>query len=120
MLVVEKAHHIEANITGAGTEIIINLIKENFPKADILDDPDEAVHWNTSNLSKEIKAGKTPGTLLKAYRFRAGLSVVELADAAGTKYPNISAMENDRRTIGLKMAKKLGKVLKVDYIKFLA
>jgi len=119
MLVVEKTHHIEANITGAGTEIIINLIKENFPKADILVNPDEAVHWNTSDLSKKIKSEKTPGNLLKAYRHRAGLSVVELADAAGTKYPNISAMEKDRRTIGLKMAKKLGMVLKVDYIKFL-
>ena len=75
---------------------------------------------NKSNLSKEIKAEKTPGKLLRAYRYRAGLSVVELADAAGTKYPNISAMENDRRSIGFKMAKKLGKVLKVDYIKFLA
>jgi DNA-binding XRE family transcriptional regulator len=120
MLVVEKAHHIEANITGAGTEIILNLIKANFPKAEILRNPDEVVHWNTSDLSKEIKAEKTPGKLLKAYRARAGLSVVELADAAETKYPNISAMENDRRTIGLKMAKKLGMVLKVDYIKFLA
>ena len=120
MLVVEKAHHIEANITGNGAKIIIDLIKENFPNADIFENSDKAVHWNTSDLSKEIKKDKTPGKLLKAYRYRAGLSVVELADAAGTKYPNISAMENDRRTIGFKMAKKLGKVLKVDYIKFLA
>ena len=119
MLVVEKAHHIEANITGAGTEIILNLIKESFPLADIIDNSDEAVLWNSSDLAKEIKTEKTPGKLLKAYRQRAGLSVVELADAAGTKYPNISAMENDRRGIGLKIARKLGKVLNVDYIKFL-
>jgi len=120
MLVVEKTHHIVANITGAGTEIIIDLIKENFPKADILLNSDETLQWNSSKISREIKSEKTPGKLLKAYRYRAGLSIVQLADAAGTKYPNISAMENDRRTIGLKMAKKLGKVLKVDYIKFLA
>jgi predicted transcriptional regulator len=120
MLVVEKTQHIEASITGAGTEIIINLIKESFPKADIFENPDETVQWNISDLSKEIKSEKTPGKLLRAYRNRIGLSLVELADAVGTKYPNISAMENDRRIIGFKMAKKLGKVLKVDYIKFLA
>lgn len=119
MLVVEKAHHIEANISGAGTDIILNLIKENFPLADIIDNSDEAILWNETDLAREIKADKTPGKLLKAYRQRAGLSVVELADAAGTKYPNISAMENDRRKIGLNMARKLGKALNVDYVKFL-
>ena len=119
MMVVEKTHHIKANISGSGTDIIIDLIKEIFPQADIIENSDEAILWNETDLAKEIKANKTPGKLLKAYRERAGFSVVELADAAGTKYPNISAMENDRRKIGLSMARKLGKVLNVDYIKFL-
>jgi plasmid maintenance system antidote protein VapI len=47
------------------------------------------------------------------------MSIVELSRAAGTKYPNISAMENDRRAIGLVMAKKLAKILKTDYTKFI-
>ena len=119
MLVVEKTRHIEANINGLGTDIIINLIKEKFPQVDIFEDLDGSVEWNETDLAGEIKADKTPGKLLKAYRQRAGLSVVELAAASGTKYPNISAMENDRRKIGLSMARKLGKVLNVDYIKFL-
>lgn len=119
MLVVEKTRHIEARISGAGTDIILELIKERFPQADIIENSDEAIPWNETDLAKEIKADKTPGKLLKAYRVRAGLTVVELADATGTKYPNISAMENDRRKIGLKMARKLGKVLGVDYTKFL-
>ena len=76
--------------------------------------------WKDTDLAKEIKAGKTPGKLLRAYRERAGLSVVDLAKAVETKYPNISAMENDRRAIGLAMARKLGKILNVDYVKFLA
>lgn len=119
MLVVEKTHHIKANISGSGTKIIRDLIKENFPLANIIEDPDEFISWNETDLAREIKADKTPGKLLKAYRKRAGLSVVELANAAGTKYPNISAMENDRRTIGLKTARKLGKILNVNYVKFL-
>jgi hypothetical protein len=32
----------------------------------------------------------------------------------------VESKENDRRTIGLTMARKLGKVLKVDFKKFLA
>lgn len=119
MLVVEKAHHIKARISGTGTDLILNLIKKEFPLAKIINNSDETILWNQTDLAEEIKAEKTPGKLLKAYRLRAGLSVVELAAAAGTKHPNISAMENDRRKIGLKMAKKLGKALKVDYIKFL-
>lgn len=119
MLVVEKTYHIKANISGPGTEIIGDLIKKTYPNADIIEDSDELIPWNKTDLAKQIQADKTPGKLLKAYRERAGLSVVELANIAGTKYPNISAMENDRRTIGLKTARKLGKVLNVDYVKFL-
>lgn len=77
------------------------------------------VEWKNTDIAHEIKMKKTPGKLLQAYRLRAGLTVVELAKLAGTKYPNISAMENDRRSIGLKMARKLADVLKVDYKKFI-
>jgi transcriptional regulator with XRE-family HTH domain len=62
---------------------------------------------------------KTPGKLLTAYRERAGLSVVELAEKTGIKYTNISAMEHDTRNIGLSTAKRLGAALGVDYTKFL-
>ena len=90
-----------------------------YPDAVITDDSEETVLWKNSDLAKAIKSSKTPGKLLRAYRERAGLSVVELARMIGTKYPNISAMENDRRPIGLRIAKKLGKALKVDFQKLL-
>ena len=77
------------------------------------------MEWKASALAKEIKAAKTPGKLVRAYRERAGMTLVKLANAVGTKYPNLSAIENDRRVIGLAMARKLGKVLGVDYRKFL-
>ena len=120
MLVVEKKRHIRASITGSGTKKILNIIKEQMPDAEIIDDSGELVKYDDTDLAREIKASKTPGKLLRAYRERAGLSVVELAAAVGSKYPNISAMENDRRSIGLNMAKKLGSALNVDFKKFLA
>ena len=75
--------------------------------------------WEDTDIAKEIKACKTLGRTLAIYRDRSGLTLVQLAEKLGTKYTNISAMENDRRPIGLRMAKKLGKVLNVDYTKFL-
>lgn len=119
MLVVEKKRHIEVEVTGKGAEYIAELIREKLPEAAITPGDNESAVWKDSDLAKEIKARKTPGKLLRAYRERAGMNIVDLARAVGTKYPNISAMENDRRSIGLAMAKKLGKVLNVEYVKFL-
>lgn len=119
MLVVEKTCRIEAQITGSGTDAILSLIKERYPNATIQDEDNEYERWDDTELAKEIRVAKTPGKLLNAYRTRAGMTVNELAEAVGTKYPNISAMENDRRTIGLSMARKLGESLNVDYRKFI-
>ena len=119
MLVVEKTRHINVSFTGQGAAKVAALLKESFPNAIVLDDESEAVEWKTSALAKELKAAKTPGKLVRAYRERAGMTLVKLARTIGTKYPNLSAIENDRRVIGLAMARKLGKVLHVDYRKFL-
>jgi plasmid maintenance system antidote protein VapI len=119
MLVVEKAHHIKAHITGEGAEIIADLVRKKFPDAETIEDDGELFEWKKTDLAQDIKAMKTPGKVLKAYRERAGFSLVELAEKIGTKYPNLSAMENDRRVIGLHMARKLGKALNVDFNKFI-
>ncbi len=119
MLVVEKARRISVEILGEGLAEIQRLIQDALPDAVVTPDSDEAVPWRETSLAKGIKAAKTPGKLLRAYRVRAGLNIVELASKIGTKYPNISAMENDRRAIGLNTAKKLGKVLGVSFEKFL-
>jgi DNA-binding XRE family transcriptional regulator len=118
MQVREKTHHIDATLSGAGTEHIIKAIRERYPDVQIIDDT-EAARWDDTELAADIRLRKTPGKLLRAYRERAGMTITSLADAVGTKYPNISAMENDRRTMGLQMARKLGKVLGVDYHKLL-
>ena len=119
MQVVEKTRHIKVNLTGEGAEKIAALVKERFPDTVLLNDEDEVVEWKSSSLAQEIKAKTTPGKLVRAYRERAGMTLVELANAIGTKYPNLSAIENDRRVVGLAMARKLGEVLTVDYRKFI-
>ena len=121
MLAVEKMRHIDVSITGEGAGEVAALLKEVLPDAILSEDEDEneAVEWKNTDLAKEIRASKTPGKLVHAYRARACLSLVQLADAIGTKYSNLSAIENDRRVIGLSMARKLGKALGVEYRKFL-
>lgn len=120
MRVVERTHLIDVSVTGSGADTVAALIRSSYPQAIIEEEgDDEYEDWEGSEFQKEIKAMKTPGKLVRAYRARAGLSLVDLASAVGTKYPNLSAIENDRRAIGLVMARKLGEVLKVDYRKFL-
>ena len=119
MLVVEKTRRISVEVTGEGVAAVQSIIKKALPEAVFTFEPDDPVPWRDTALAKEIKASKTPGKLLRAYRERAGFTVVQLARKAATQYPNISAMENDRRTIGLRMAKKLGVALGVEYQKLL-
>jgi len=121
MQVVEKTCHINATLSGMGIPLIKDAILKAYPKAEIKEDDaeDDYIDWDDSELAKEIATERTPGLVLAAYREREGLTLVQLADKIGTKYTAISAMENNRRPIGLTMAKKLGKALNVDYTKFL-
>ncbi len=118
MQVVEKKHRINATITGLGAELIKELILKQYPKAKVENDfeaTDEFVRWEDTDLYKELLVDMTPGDNLRAYRERAGLSITELAKKAEINYTNISAMENNRRVIGLSVAKKLAKVLNCHF-----
>ena len=70
MLVVEKAHHIKAPITGEGAEIIAELVRKKYSDVETIDD-EELVDWRSTDLARDIKSMKTPGKVLKAYRERA-------------------------------------------------
>ena len=117
MFVIEKTHRIEVSVRGRGAEKIAAAIKAAYPAAEFREE-EELEMWETTDIARKIKARKTPGKLLRAYRDRAGMTSTELAAAAGIDRPNLTAMENDRRTIGLDTAKKLGRALGVSYTKF--
>lgn len=50
----------------------------------------------------------TPGKIVKAFRTSFGITVRELSEATGIEESNLTAIENDRRDVGLRMASKLG------------
>jgi len=120
MQVQEKKRHINVFIHGLGLEAMKTALFQAMPEAIIIDNDGEYVDWEKTDLAKKIRMNKTPGKILQAYRERAGLSIVKLAEKTGIKYTNISAMEHDNRVIGLSTAKKLASALGCNYTKFLS
>ena len=63
----------------------------------------------------EIKLPKmTTGTVIRAFRKKLGLSQAELAKIVGSKESNISAIENDKREIGVDQALKFAAAFGLD------
>ena len=63
--------------------------------------------------------GLKPSELLREQRKRMLYTLSKLSELTGVPKSNLSAMENSKRPIGVKMAKTLSKALKVDYKVFL-
>lgn len=64
-------------------------------------------------------ACQTPGYHLRLYRLRAGLTQTALALQTGIRQHHLSEMENNKRVLGKANARKLARILKCDYRKFL-
>ena len=103
---ITKFFHVLKNDAGCFT---VKKVKK--PK--IHSQEDIAVPW------REVYPDFKPGIALRGARVKEGLTQIELADLTGVPQPNISDIENNKRTIGKELAKKFGKVLNVDYRVFL-
>jgi len=76
-----------------------------------------SVPWRDAfpNLTDE----QLPGVSLKGARVKEGITQKQLAEIAGVKQHHISEMENHKRSIGKKNAKKFAEALKINYKVFL-
>jgi ribosome-binding protein aMBF1 (putative translation factor) len=74
----------------------------------------ESISWEELAKDDIAKYGKG-GIVLRGARYREGISQKELAKRTSISQENISKMENGRRIIGEKVAKKLAKVLRIDF-----
>ena len=54
--------------------------------------------------------------VLRGARFRENMTQKELAKLSGLSQENISRIENGKRGVGIKIAKKLAKPLKISYL----
>jgi DNA-binding XRE family transcriptional regulator len=67
----------------------------------------------------EVYQDFNPSVALRGARKRESLTQKELASLVGISQTHISGMEHGKRPIGKEMAKRLAKVLNVDYRVFL-
>lgn len=75
---------------------------------------DEPVEWEV--LAKErINKHKKSGLVLRGMRYREGFSQKELANRSGIHQNEISKIENGKRGVGEKVAKKLAKALHFNH-----
>jgi ribosome-binding protein aMBF1 (putative translation factor) len=75
---------------------------------------EEATPWEV--LAKErIEKYKKAGLILRGARYRENISQVQLARKSGIHQNEISKIENGKRSIGEKVAKRLAKALHIDY-----
>ena len=89
-------------------------------KEEIEDNDDEYVNCETSDWYKEMKANWHVGDTLQVRRKNKLLTQKQLSEMTGISVPNISAMENGRRSIGAKNARILATVLGCDVSDFIA
>lgn len=75
----------------------------------------DSVDWEV--VAKDsIAKHKQARMVLRGARFRADMSQKQLAKLSGVSQDNISRIENGKRKVGKKVAKKLAKPLKINYL----
>lgn len=109
MQVVAKKPHIDIHIEGKGIKSFLKIIQKSIPDVQIIDD--EYVDIDNSQWHKDIKSKITAGDILKIRRENIGFTQAELAEKCGIASSNIALMENGKRNIGAKSAKKLAEAL---------
>jgi DNA-binding XRE family transcriptional regulator len=75
---------------------------------------EESIPWEkvaVDNIARYTKAG----IALRGARYREGISQKKLSKLCGISQDNLSRMENGKRAIGEKTAKKLAKVLHINH-----
>jgi len=92
-----------------------HLTKERKPRQPL---PKRNIPWRVS-AKKEIKKYTEVGVMVRAGRFKAGLTQRELAAQLDILPHHISEMEHGKRAVSKKMAQKLGKIFNLDYRIFL-
>jgi len=114
MLGPTKEHHIEARFKGPPEKIQeLNQFARNLG----LNEPADSLPWR--DLFTDLADEPSYGVALRGARGKEGLTQKELAQKTGIPQSHISSMENGRMTIGKERARRLGKVLRVDYRIFL-
>ena len=118
MQVRAKAPHIDVQITGTGADILVDMLKKSIKGVKVSTE-DETIPLNSDPWFKELRKSRTSGEVLWCYHDNAGLTLDELSEKSGIAKSHLSEMENNKRPIGMKTAKKLADALNCDFHRFL-
>jgi DNA-binding XRE family transcriptional regulator len=108
-----------ASITGEFVEVRFRILVNKLAEAKKAlasygaEETGDSVPW------REVFPNFNAGVALKGGRKREGLTQKQLARLIGVSQAHISEMEHGKRPMGKEMAKRLAKVLQVDYRVFL-
>ncbi len=113
MQVLTKKHHTDNDIV----TLRLKVHRKNAAKVEDFARKVEAEGARTYTVAEVFPDLVDKGGIiaLRAYRTRDDLTQRQLAEKVGIPQRHISEMENGKRVIGKEMAKRFGKVLKVDY-----
>lgn len=113
-----KTPHIDVQITGTGADILVDMLKKSIKGVKVTTE-DETIPVNSDPWFQKLRKSRTSGEVLWCYRDNAGLTLDELSEKSGIAKSHLSEMENNKRAIGLKTAKKLSEALNCDFHRFL-
>lgn len=87
---------------------------------DRLDESEDSGSIPATELFPELKdSKKAAGIALHGVRLRLGLTQKQMADKVGISQGDISKIEKGERSVGKRLAMRIGKSLGVDYKRFL-
>jgi DNA-binding XRE family transcriptional regulator len=123
MQAVVKTPRIEISVKGTAIPPrLMEVLKEEYgPELSLVeDDGDDLVDAFETQWYKGVKEKMTPGIYLRIYRENKGLTQLQLGEVlGGIPRQHISNMEHGRRSISLKMARKLSLLLGAPIEKFI-
>lgn len=93
-----------------------HLIKERKPKQPLPNKKN--IPWRES-AKREFEKYTEVGAMVRAGRYKAGLTQKALADKLEILPHHVSEMEHGKRPVSKRMAQKLGKIFNLDYRVFL-
>jgi ribosome-binding protein aMBF1 (putative translation factor) len=96
------------SIHGYDPETVIEILSRSLRRKN-------ATHQELVKDAKKV----SPSKILHLQRKQLNLSLSELSKKSGIPKSNLSAMENGKRTIGLKIAKILAPALGINYVSLL-
>jgi DNA-binding XRE family transcriptional regulator len=92
----------------------MDKLESFLEKYTIAEGNDKPESWE--ELAKDrIKKYKKSGLVLRGMRYRENISQKKLAEQSGVSQNEISKIENGKRAVGEKVAKRLATALRMDY-----